>query len=69
MLPGGVKSKSALQTGYFDEKFGRVLEGEAYSDQIKMRRQFRLKEAQKNIGKPFVPSSGEKKWLICYHVL
>lgn len=64
MLPGGVKSKSALQTGYFNDKFSRVMEGESYSDQVKMRRQFRLKESQKNLGKPFIPSSGEKKWLV-----
>ncbi len=62
MLAGGGKSKSAMQSGYFSDTFSRVMEGEAYSDQVKMRRQSRLKEAQKNIGKPFVPSSGEKKW-------
>lgn len=61
MLPGGRKSKSALPSGYFSDKFSRVLDGESYSDPVKMRRQDRLKEAQKNIGKPFVPSSGEKK--------
>lgn len=61
MLPGGPKAKSALPAGYFSDKFSRVLEGEAYSDQVKMRRQYRQKEAQKNIGKPFIPSSGEKK--------
>lgn len=61
MLPGGRKSKSALPSGYFSEKFSRVLEGESYTDPVKMRRQDRMKEAQKIIGKPFVPSSGEKK--------
>ena len=61
MLPGGSKARSALQAGYFNDKFGRMMEGEAYSDPIKMRRQHRVKENQKNIGKPFLPSSGEKK--------
>ena len=61
LLPGGTKTRSALQAGYFTDKFGRVLEGEAYSDPIKIRRQQRLKEAQKNIGKAFLPSSGEKQ--------
>jgi hypothetical protein len=65
MLPGGSKTRSALQTGYFQDKFGRILEGEAFSDPIKIRRQSRLKEAQKNIGKAFLPSSGEKKMYIC----
>jgi len=61
MLPGGCKSKSALPSGYFSDAFSRVLEGEAYTDQVKMRRQDRLREAQRNIGKPFLPTSGEKK--------
>ena len=61
MLPGGSKTRSALQAGYFTDKFGRVFEGEAHSDPIKIRRQHRLKEGQKNLGKPFLPSSGDKK--------
>lgn len=60
MLPGGLKDRSARQDGYFEKAYGRVFEGEAYSDPIKMRRQYRIKEAQKNIGKPFMPSSGDK---------
>ena len=36
-------------------------QGEAYSDPVKHRRQMRLKEAKKNIGKAWVPSSGSKK--------
>lgn len=61
MLPGGSKTRTALQTGYFADKYGRIMDGEAYTDPIKIRRQHRLKEGQKNIGKPFMPSSGEKK--------
>ncbi|XP_071479298.1 cilia-and flagella-associated protein 96-like [Diadema antillarum] len=61
MLPGGSKTRSALQAGYFDEKFNRVFESEAYSDAVKRRRQDRLKESNKNIGKAFLPSSGDKK--------
>jgi len=61
MLAGGRKSKSALPSGYFTDKFSRILDGESYTDAVKLRRQDRMKESQKNIGKPFVPSSGEKK--------
>jgi len=61
MLPGGRKAKSALPSGYFSDKFSRILDGESYTDPVKMRRQDRMKETQKNIGKPFLPSSGEKK--------
>lgn len=61
MLPGGLKEKTAKQDGYFAEKYNRMFEGEAYSDPIKMRRQHRIKEGQKNLGKPFLPSSGDKK--------
>lgn len=61
MLPGGSKTISALQAGYFDEKFARVMEGEAYSDAVKRRRQDRLKESKRNISKAFLPSSGDKK--------
>jgi len=65
MLPGGSKERSALQAGYFTDKFGRVFENEAYSDPIKLRRQHRLREAQKNIVKSaFLPSSGEKKMYV-----
>jgi len=61
MLPGGSKSRSALQAGYFSEKYSRIMENEAYTDPIKIRRQHRLKESAKNIAKPFLPSNGEKK--------
>ena len=61
MLPGGSKARSALQSGYFDQKFNRIMEAEAYSDPIKRRRQTRLKDAKLNVGKAFVPSSGGKK--------
>ena len=61
MLPGGSKTRSALQAGYFEEKFARVFESEAYSDAVKRRRQQRLKESNKNIGKAFLPSSGDKQ--------
>lgn len=60
MLPGGSKTRSALQTGYFDQKFNRIMEGEAFSDPVKRRRQDKLKSSKLNIGKAFVPSSGEK---------
>lgn len=61
MLPGGLKVRSALQEGYFDSQFKRVFEKEAYSDPVKLRRQFKMQQSKKNIGKPFLPSNGEKK--------
>ena len=60
MLPGGSKVRSALQAGYFGKSFDRVMQGEAYSDPVKRRRQNKLKAAKLNLGKAFVPSSGEK---------
>merc|ERR1712110_315013 len=68
MLPGGNKSKSALQaqSGYFENKFNRVIGGEAeknnvYSDPIKQRRAERIKSSKKNVGKAFLPSNYPKK--------
>jgi hypothetical protein len=60
MLPGGSKIRSAGQGGYFSEKFTRIMEGEAYTDPVKRRRQHKLKQSKKNIGKSFLPSSGTK---------
>ena len=61
MMVGSTKSKTAYQTGYFGKTFDRIMEGEAYSDPVKRRRQGKLKEAQKNLSKAFVPSSVSKK--------
>ena len=61
MLIGGSKSKTAFVDGYFDKKFDRIMEGEAYSDPVKRRRQDRLNEAKRNLSKAFVPSSGSKR--------
>ncbi|XP_068706371.1 cilia-and flagella-associated protein 96-like [Montipora capricornis] len=60
MLPGGSKTRSALQSGYFDQKFTRIMESEAFTDPVKRRRQDKLKSSKLNIGKAFVPSNGEK---------
>lgn len=60
MLPGGSKERTATQAGYFQEKYGRVFEGESYSDPIKRRRQYRMEQAKKNLSKPFLPSNGDK---------
>ncbi|KAH9513005.1 hypothetical protein Btru_035562 [Bulinus truncatus] len=59
MLPGGSKEKSAKQDGYFKE-FGRVFEGESYSDPVKLRRQRRLEENKKNLSKAFLPTMAYK---------
>ncbi|XP_028405049.1 UPF0602 protein C4orf47 homolog [Dendronephthya gigantea] len=60
MLPGGSKTRSARQDGYFDKQFMRIMEAESYSDPVKRRRQERLKQSSLNLGHAFVPSSGEK---------
>ena len=64
MTVSSTKSKTALQTGYFGKSFDRVMQGEAYSDPVKLRRQTKLREAQKNLSKAFIPSSGSKKPLV-----
>ncbi|XP_023670472.1 cilia-and flagella-associated protein 96 [Paramormyrops kingsleyae] len=61
MLAGIPKKKCGLQVGYFDSQFGRVFEGEAFSDPLKLRRQYRMQQAKRNLGKAFLPSSGEKR--------
>jgi len=61
MLPGGSKSKSALQAGYFDKTFNRIMQQEAYSDPVKRRRQERLEKGKANIGKAFIPSQPAKE--------
>uniref|UniRef100_H2ZYJ8 Cilia-and flagella-associated protein 96 n=1 Tax=Latimeria chalumnae TaxID=7897 RepID=H2ZYJ8_LATCH len=61
MLPGGSKQRSGLQAGYFDPQFNRIFEKEAYSNPVQLRRQFRIQEAKKNVGKAFLPSNGDKK--------
>jgi len=60
MLPGGSKDRSAKQDGYFSEKFTRVMDGEAYSDPVKRRRQHRMAESKKNISKAFLPTNSDK---------
>ena len=60
MIPGGSKERSAQQYGYFEETFKRIMDGESYSDPIRMRRLQRRKAAQLDIGKPFLPSNGDK---------
>merc|ERR1711937_105660 len=61
MLPGGSKTRSALQSGYFEPVFKRIMEKEAYSDPVKLRRQLRVAKSKKNIGKAFLPSNYPKK--------
>ncbi|XP_035281701.1 UPF0602 protein C4orf47 homolog isoform X1 [Anguilla anguilla] len=61
MIVSSPKKKSGLQVGYFDAQFKRIFEKEASTDPIKLRRQYRMQQAQKNIGKAFLPTNGEKK--------
>ncbi|XP_076458537.1 cilia-and flagella-associated protein 96-like [Babylonia areolata] len=60
LLPGGSKMNSALQHGYFEPKFNRVFEGEAYSEPVSIRRRYRMEQRKKDIGKPFLPANGPK---------
>lgn len=60
-IPGS-KTKNSTLVGYFSAKFDRIMQGEAFSDPIKLRRQDRLKEKKKEITpKPFMPSNPSKK--------
>jgi len=62
MLPGGSKTRSGNQAGYFDGKYMRVMEGESYSDAIKLRRADRIKNMKANIvSKAWLPSNFTKK--------
>ncbi|KAM6220538.1 cilia-and flagella-associated protein 96 [Rhynchocyon petersi] len=61
MLPGGSKQMSGLQQGYFEPHFARIFEGEGYVNLNQVRRRRMMEESKKNIGKAFLPSSGEKK--------
>ncbi|XP_061108284.1 cilia-and flagella-associated protein 96 isoform X2 [Conger conger] len=61
MVVSSPKKKSGLQVGYFDAQFKRIFEKEASTDPVKLRRQYRMQQAKKNIGKAFLPSNGEKK--------
>ncbi|XP_028932197.1 UPF0602 protein C4orf47 homolog isoform X1 [Ornithorhynchus anatinus] len=61
MLPGGTKVMSDLQPGYFEPHFIRTFEGEGYTNMNQLRRRYLLEETKKNLGKAFLPSSGEKK--------
>ncbi|EFB25448.1 hypothetical protein PANDA_012590, partial [Ailuropoda melanoleuca] len=61
MLPGGSKEMSNLQAGYFDPHFVRIFEGEGYVSLNQVRRRHMMDEAKKNLGKAFLPSSGDKK--------
>ncbi|XP_062514309.1 cilia-and flagella-associated protein 96-like [Corticium candelabrum] len=56
----GSKTRSSTQAGYFSKAFDRIMQGEAFSDLVKLRRQHKISEAKKNIGSAFVPSSGTK---------
>ena len=49
-----------FQAGYFEKEFKRILEKEAYSDPVKIRRQERIRQSKKNIGKAFVPNAPTK---------
>ncbi|OAF66590.1 hypothetical protein A3Q56_05696 [Intoshia linei] len=60
LMTSNSKPISNTQSGYFSKKFDRILEGEAYTDKIKLKRQFRIKEKRKQVGKTFIPNNFEK---------
>lgn len=69
-MPGGPSFESAYkgtQMGigkrhdeFFSKKFERMMEGEAYTDPVKLRRNYLKKEKEKMRGKGFIPASGTK---------
>ena len=60
MMTDGEKSRNATQAGYFAEEYIRALEGDAYSDPVRMRRQARLLSKAKNLYKDWIPQPGIK---------
>lgn len=61
----GDKSRSAQQAGYFEPVYKRIMEKEALSDAVQLRRQQRLKKAKKIRGRGiWIPSDGNKSKLI-----
>jgi len=62
MMTSGNIKQTALQTGYFEPKFNRILEGEAYIEPTQVKRSRRLERSRKMIGrKIWFPSDGQKE--------
>lgn len=61
MQAGIAKQRCSLQSGFFEKSFRRIFEREALSDPVRLARQSRVQQAQKNLGKAFLPCSGVKK--------
>merc|ERR1711914_33963 len=54
--------QTALQTGYFESKFNRILTGEAYIEPTQVKKQRRIERSRKMIGrKIWFPSDGQKE--------
>ena len=60
MYGPGSKERGATKDGYF-AKFDRVFEAEGYTDPVHMRRVQKIKDAEKNVGKAWVPVNALKK--------
>lgn len=60
MYGPGTKVRAATKDGYF-AKFDRVFEAEGYTDPVHMRRVQKMKDAEKNVGKAWVPVNALKK--------
>ncbi|XP_074503933.1 cilia-and flagella-associated protein 96 isoform X1 [Sebastes fasciatus] len=61
MQAGIAKQRCALQNGFFDKSFKRIFEREALSDPLKLARQNRIQQANKNLAKAFLPCNGVKR--------
>lgn len=60
MQAGMAQKKCAQQNGFFEKSFNRIFEREALNDPLKLARQYRMQQAKKFLGKPFLPSNGVK---------
>merc|ERR1719394_905545 len=62
MMVSGNNKHSACQSGYFEPKFSRILEAEAYVEATQVKRKNRLERTKKMIGrKVWFPSDGPKE--------
>lgn len=62
MMVSGNNKHSACQSGYFEPKFNRILEGEAYVEPVNVKRARRIERGKKMIGrKIWFPSDGPKE--------
>ncbi|XP_069684655.1 cilia-and flagella-associated protein 96-like isoform X2 [Periplaneta americana] len=61
LYPGYPKSKCGTQDGYFDDKFSRIFEKEAYTNMFKLQMKAALESAKKNTSKSAFVVPGPSK--------